>query len=73
MPILKPLDNLYKAELELELAQRGITFPKKKKKELEANLLGLLCGFVHVPTLLMNDPCQTIQSIKHGQVYHFRV
>ena len=31
--------------------------------ELEANLLGLLCGFVHVSTLLMNDPCQTLQFI----------
>ncbi|KAL5509921.1 hypothetical protein EMCRGX_G005368 [Ephydatia muelleri] len=64
MSTLKPFENLRKAELELELAQRGITFPKKTNKiELEANLLGLLSGFVRVPTLLLKDPCQTLQSI----------
>ena len=73
MSTLKPFENLRKAELELELAQRGITFPKKTNKiELEANLLGLLSGFVRVPTLLERSlPNPSVYQ--HGQVYHIRV
>ena len=61
---LKPLSGLSKTQLQLELTLRGIDVPSTAlKKELEANLQGLLRGFVRVPTLLMNNPCQSLQSL----------
>ena len=43
MPLLKPLCGLKKAELQKELRTRGIkTLDKMTKKELEADLQGIL-------------------------------
>ena len=64
MPLLKPLCGLKIAELQKELRTRGIKTPDKMtKKELEADLQGILRGFVRVPTLLMTNPQQHLREL----------
>ena len=69
-PLLKPLCGLKKAELRKELRTRGIKTPDKiTKKELEADLQGILRGFVRVPTLLMTNPQQHLKEL-HLEKYY---
>ena len=64
MPLLKPLCGLKIAELQKELRTREIKTPDKMtKKELEADLQGILRGFVRVPTLLMTNPQQHLKEL----------
>ena len=57
---LKPLDGLLVAKLKEELKARHITTDGKNKPELQTELTELLQGAQRVPTLLTQNPSQSL-------------
>ena len=60
----KPLSNLAKADVELELLMRGLKWNKKMlKDEMMFELTQELRGISRVPALLYNNPDQSIRVL----------
>lgn len=66
---LKPLEGLLVADLREELKARNITTDRKKKTELQSELLQ---GVQRVPTLLSQNPTRSLASLnlQHCEPLH---
>ena len=61
--LLKPFANLSKEQLKEELRIRGVFDLSGRKPELRSELQTILCGVQRVPTILINNPLQTLSQL----------
>ena len=61
--VLKPFSNLNKSQLIEELRCRGVFDLSGRKPDLVSELQKILCGVQRVPTMLINNPSQSLSEL----------